>query len=290
MSPSEYSNIDFGDGMWGKMTSACDGPYGGFTGCSSKLSAQHLYSTSGMYTVRWGGTCSSDKCVKFTALGTIKVNVVNSQSISLPGMTKYTDADFGFSFWYPSGWTVTNSGVSEHQIYYYPGGTVTKQLTVRSNINPSNAIAIEEFYSPTKEITVQGINPSHAGASNQPPEQHYYFDASTHTWMVSTPATLQHDDRYGTPYTLPANTQAADVSHNTMGGLHMLPVDCLTKVIPISAHNFVIFSYNCSSAADDRGDYLAKTILATNPSVATPVSAAEQIATIQAEQRAYVGQ
>ncbi len=34
-----------------------------------------------------------------------------SESASVPGMSKYTDADFGFSFWYPSGWSIKNGGL-----------------------------------------------------------------------------------------------------------------------------------------------------------------------------------
>jgi len=30
----------------------------------------------------------------------------SAQSISVPGMSEYTDSNFGFSFWYPSSWSV----------------------------------------------------------------------------------------------------------------------------------------------------------------------------------------
>jgi hypothetical protein len=57
-------------------------------------------------------------------------------------------------------------------------------------------------------------------------------------------------------------------------------------IIPLSASHFLVIS------TDDVGGYtnqkyLVNTIVATDPSVATPVSQAEQIKTIQAEKTAY---
>jgi len=34
-----------------------------------------------------------------------------SSTVSVPGMSKYTDTEFGFSFWYPSGWKVVREDV-----------------------------------------------------------------------------------------------------------------------------------------------------------------------------------
>jgi len=44
---------------------------------------------------------------------TMTVSSSAQSSISVPGMSKYTDPDLGFSFWYPSGWSIkgTNSGL-----------------------------------------------------------------------------------------------------------------------------------------------------------------------------------
>ena len=80
-----------------------------------------------------------------------------------------------------------------------------------------------------------------------------------------------------------AGTKPADVSTNTMGGLHIL----LGSIVPLTAHDFVVVdSYGTSAPINT----VINTIVATDPSVATPVSAAQQEAAIQAEKAAYAGQ
>lgn len=67
----------------------------------------------------------------------------------------------------------------------------------------------------------------------------------------------------------------------------------LGTVIPLSAHNFLMVDAapaGIGGGAFGTQNYLAKTILATDPSVATPVSVAEQIKAIQVEKDAYAGQ
>lgn len=38
------------------------------------------------------------------------------QDVSVPGMSKYTDADIGFSIWYPNGWVVSKEPVNDNGI------------------------------------------------------------------------------------------------------------------------------------------------------------------------------
>ncbi len=103
-------------------------------------------------------------------------------------MKQYTDSSFGFSFWYPSGWTVEQSSI-DNQTYQgsnsklYTGGNVGKSLIIRSVQNPNDGISIVEFVSSDKSITdnsncgpVDGC-----GSSIQ-----YYFDVASHTWMKKT--------------------------------------------------------------------------------------------------------
>lgn len=196
--------------------------------------------------------------------------------ISVAGMKQYTDSNFGFSFWYPSSWTVQNGSIQDT----YVGGTVQKTLIVSpdSNTSRGDAIVINEFNSPTREIMIardlcSPMNGSFVAAHR------YYFDTNAHTWMIETPAYTGQSERDGSTYSVPASTKAADVSNNTMGGLHMLGAGCSGYVIPLSAKNFVVYSFYSHNV----GPYyenIAKTILATDPSVATPVSTGEQIQTI----------
>jgi len=188
-------------------------------------------------------------------------DIAGPVGVSAPGMSRYVDVDFGFSFWYPDTWTVENVPVNPHQTYVYSGGVVTKQLTVRSGTDSNTAISIEEVHSETRTIGGFG-NLGDEGPTS------YFFDADTHTWMVKS-----SDDEIS----------SADVSDNTMGGLHILYGSAHSVIIPLSAKDFLVIS---SSLAVPHGP-LAKTIVAADPDVATPVSAAEQNATIQAEKNAY---
>src|SRR3989344_4348691 len=202
--------------------------------------------------------------------------------ISVVGMKQYTDSNFGFSFWYPNTWKIQSTAIKNN----YAGGTVQKTLTIAPpsvTIDPTNgmngdAITMDEFYSPTREITVARDFCSPMSGSFVAAHR-YYFDTNAHTWMVEVPAYTGQSERDGSTYSVPASTKPADVSQNTMGGLHMLGAGCSGSVIPLSAKNFVVFSFYSRNV----GSYyinIAKTITATDPSVATPVSSSEQIQTI----------
>ncbi len=205
---------------------------------------------------------------------TISKSIDNSQSVSVSGMKQYTDSNLGFSFWYPSTWTVQNATIKNN----YFGGTIQKTLTITppiaSNGWQSEPITIDEFSSPTREITIARDLCSPMSGSSVPAHR-YYFDANTHTWMVEVPAYTGQSEKDGSMYSVPASTKAADVSSNTMGGLHMLGAGCSGSVIPLSANNFVVFSFNSRNVGPNFGT-IAKTITATDPSVATPVSSEEQ--------------
>lgn len=71
-----------------------------------------------------------------------------------------------------------------------------------------------------------------------------------------------------------------------MGGLPLIASTAMRSetIVPVKA------DYAVYVDGDTFGSYLAKTIIATDPAVATPVSATEQIKTIQAEKDAYAGQ
>jgi len=207
------------------------------------------------------------------------------QAVSVPGMSEYTDASFGFSFWYPSSDTVVPTQYTSVQDGSYLYGTET--VIVRHIKAPE--FSIDEVVSPTMSV-LSSVDPGPFGSD----VDKYFFDANTHTWMYTSD---------GGPKGAAGGTTPADVSNNTMGGLHIFIG--YTRfgnkvIIPLSATHFLALSsscnaatdYDCGSASDPTSGYnrfmdSVKTIVATDPSVATPVSAAEQQATIQAEQQAY---
>lgn len=204
---------------------------------------------------------------------------------SLSGMSEYTDSSFGFSFWYPSGWTIEgwpaggNNGPGSSAY----GGTVEKVFDVEGG---SLRISVVEVHSAAGRIDLP------AGACGSCAALSYFFDAASHTWMMQYPQGVG-----GAPDMTQAQLQqsmaptSANVSDNTMGGLHLFNGNDRfgSTIIPLSADNFLyIFANSQGEIQLERP--LARTVVATDQSVATPVSAAQQIQTIQAEQQAYVGQ
>jgi hypothetical protein len=192
-------------------------------------------------------------------------------------MQEYTDAHFGFSFWYPDGWqvtTVTNPPFGAQ----IQNGTIVKKMSV-GNASDTWAIVIEEVNSPTMTITDTG------GAGPFGPVT-YYFDTSNKSWMKVT-----GEESAG----VPVATTTANVSVSTMDGLSMFSGTSRfdTTIIPISTStsssgvNFLVISDGGTVNATT----LAKTVTATNPSaiisVDTPVSVAEQTQIIQAEENAF---
>ena len=193
-------------------------------------------------------------------------------------MSQYTDTDFGFSFWYPSSWTVTKTTpTSKDDQGWFKDGSVMSVLEVHGT-RWSNGVTIEEFYSPSLAITELGETMS---ASPVGVDQTYYFDTHAHAWMYKN-LTDETNRPSGT-------ISPADISHNTMGGLHIFEGAAryaTNVIVPLSASNFLDISLNGDIGfADER--YLADTITATDPSVATPTSTEVQLQTIQAEKDAY---
>jgi hypothetical protein len=166
------------------------------------------------------------------------------------GMSQYTDASFGFSFWYPSSWTIT---YAQSTLYINHG---TKSLMSIMTETPPNAVLT--------------LPPQSQGADGS---ISFYFDKIAHQWMTAFGGSNP-----------PAPT-SSDVSNNTMGGLHIFTSQSVA--IPLSAENFIVVPDYAVSLDPTP---LIKTMVATDPAVATPVSAAEQQATIEAEKSAYAGQ
>ena len=204
------------------------------------------------------------------------VTSASSSQVAVNGMQEYTDSGFGFSFWYPENWTVASALVQNPN--KYPGGVIMKQINITSG---SRLITVEEFSSPTFSIT----DSTGVGACPVCSTTKYYFDTDNHTWMVVYP----NGASSGNPAA--AVPAPADVSENTMGGLHMLAGSQrfgANVIIPLSAQNFAVVTVDGAIATGDSdAQALAKTIVASNPAVATPVSTSQQVQIIQEEENAY---
>jgi hypothetical protein len=188
----------------------------------------------------------------------------NSQPTSVLGMSEYTDTNFGFSFWYPSSWSVTQAATV--------GGSLTTAPAKRLLVSaPGNQMGFDVFeVSAPNGIVVASDNCTET----------YSFSSSAGQWMQTQSGCDS-----------PTTTQAANVSANTMGGLHEFNAGGNVQgttgtVLPLSATSFVdVETFGDENYGSQK--YLADTILATNANVATPLSTAQQTATIQAEANAY---
>jgi len=109
--PADFGTVrlDFGDGTSQEVAY-----------CITSLS--HTYTSSATYTARLivngGGPppAPGQSSQYVIASTTVTARNTSAASISVPGMSKYTDPDFGFSFWYPSDWTVGPSSKSANEV------------------------------------------------------------------------------------------------------------------------------------------------------------------------------
>lgn len=285
--------VDFGDGaplvlvFNDSDTASPDNSICG-EGWDFVCTTSHTYAQAGTYTIKIvhasgcsmsTGTCSSTESE--ISRQTISVSgQTNNPTVSVANMSQYTDADFGFSFWYPSNWTVTQGSVQYTN--YFLGGTISKQLNV---IGPTQKIAISEYSSPNMSIADEsGGGPNRACPAASCDTVRYFFDPSVHAWIYDYPNEVGQQHQTGID-------TLADVSNNTMGGLHIFAGSArfgADSIVPLSADNFLVVTEVDAGGTDQAA--LVKTIVTTDPSVATPVSAAEQVAAIQAEKAAYAGQ
>ncbi len=232
----------------------------------------------------------SDYAISTKILDSAKVlsSAIESQSLSVPGMSKYTDTEFGFSFWYPTGWSVKAETPLKASGSSLGNGVIKKVLNVGPSLYPRAGFTITEVVSPDMSITdvVTACPMGNCGDTKR-----FYFDKSVNTWMVQYPEGL-HSERDGSRTRI-GDSEPADVSNNTMGGLHIFRAG--TKgdgsIIPLSAHNFLlVYPSAYGELGANQISAFVRTFVATDPSVATPVSAAEQIKIIEAEKAAYAGQ
>jgi hypothetical protein len=208
----------------------------------------------------------------------------NAQPTAVAGMSKYTDSNFGFSFWYPSTQQVSIVSTSNNATQQYGTNTsISKTISAPE-------FTIDEVYSQSGQILGDETNDPSPVSSHF----YYFFDSNKGQWMEYTD---------GGPKGGPAGTVAADISNNTMGGLHIFAGYTrfgIKDIIPLTAHNFLVLWAKCNDATDyscspsttltsgtNRFNTSVNTIVATDPTVAIPVSTSQQTATIQAEASAY---
>jgi hypothetical protein len=181
-------------------------------------------------------------------------------------MSRYVDAKYGFSFWYPSALRITVAAANDEA--RFPGGVVVEILQAR----PAGGISLYVVNSPQSTITDE---PN--GHAAPIPQTKYFYDASSLRWMVTYP---EGTDGGGSAAPAPA-----DVSKTTIGGQPMLPSGARfdTTIIPLSTTQFVVVQ---DGGGSEFTDQLARTVAAAGARVkATALSAA-----LRAEALGYEGQ
>ena len=181
-------------------------------------------------------------------------------------MSRYVDAKYRFSFWYPSALRITVAAANDDASF--PGGVVVETLQVR----PAGGISLYVVNSPQSTITDE---PN--GHAAPIPQTKYFYDAASQRWMVAYP---EGTDGGGSGAPAPA-----DVSKTTIGGQPMLPSGARfdTTIIPLSTTQFVVVQ---DGGGSEFTNELARTVAAAG----ARVEAAALSAALRAEALGYEGQ
>ena len=181
-------------------------------------------------------------------------------------MSRYLDAKYRFSFWYPSALRIT--AMATDDATSFPGGVAVETLRVR----PAGGISLYVVNSAQSTITDEPD-----GHAAPIPQTKYFYDAAAQRWMVAYP---EGTDGGGSAAPAPA-----DVSKTTIGGQPMLPSGARfdTTIIPLSTTQFVVIQDGGGSAFTNE---LARTVAAAG----AHVDAAALSAALRAEALAYEGQ
>ncbi|HEY5383015.1 MAG TPA: hypothetical protein VIJ88_00465, partial [Candidatus Paceibacterota bacterium] len=144
--------VYFGDGADGCSIAGVTND--GMTGCSvpSGMTFTHTYNKSGIY------KAIVSRLLPSTILASATITVSDSGTgqtggVSVIGMQKYTDNDFGFSIWLPNTWQMTKqTSANMLNASGYQGGT----LSAAWDFSGSVAGRIDEYTSSSRSVTILG--------------------------------------------------------------------------------------------------------------------------------------
>lgn len=213
------------------------------------------------------------------AFGTFSCAGLFAQArIAVPGMSRFTEGDFGFSFWYPAGWKVLDEPVKSPTANgWFRNATILKELQIR---NP--AVELHQDQAPgviLRELSAP-VGLTELGSESASPvgvDQKYFFDSGTHRWMY---ARLSE-----TPDGAPPATSPAKISRRTMGGLPIFwgaERHGAEVIVPLDRSHFLTIG-TMDAGGDNNHIYLAATVMATRPGAGEHASEQMQFNTIRAE-------
>jgi hypothetical protein len=213
------------------------------------------------------------------AFGTLACACLLGQTrTTFPGMSRFTDAGFGFSFCYPAAWKVLDKPVADPTGNgWFPDAKIVKELQIH---NPAayqddqpTGVMIQELLAP-EGLTELGRSKS---ASPVGVDQKYFFDSGTRRWMFATLS----ESPDGTP---PA-TSPAGISRRTIGGLPIFWGAIrggAEVIVPLDGFHFLAIS-TLDYGGYNSHIYLAATVVATDPSAGQRASEQLQTQAIRRE-------
>jgi hypothetical protein len=198
---------------------------------------------------------------------------------SVPGMSRFTDSNFGFSFWYPTAWKVIDEPVADPTEHgWFPNAKIVRELQIRNpaasddNDQPPGVI-LQELSAPAG-LTELGHSKS---ASPVGIDQRYFFDGRTHQWMYAQLSEA--------PDGAPPQTYPAEIPKRTVGGLPIFSGAMrhgADLIVPLDGSHFLVIS-TMDIGGYNSHLYLAATVVSTNPRVGKRASDLAQAESIRRE-------
>jgi hypothetical protein len=192
-------------------------------------------------------------------------------------MSRYTDSDFGFSFWYPTAWKVTDEQVTDPtRDGWFPDAKIVKELHIRTSDGTDNdpaGVILQELVAPAGLTELgRSRSPSPVGI-----DERYFFDNATHRWMDAQLSELPDG---ASPETVPLK-----IEQKTMGGLPMwfgAVRGGAELIVPLDATHFLAV-ITTDPGGENSHTYLAKTLVGTHPDSGARASERVQQETIRQE-------
>jgi hypothetical protein len=214
------------------------------------------------------------------AFGTLACACLFGQTkTTVRGMSRFTDAGFGFSFCYPSAWKVLDEPVADPtRNGWFPDAKIVKQLAIRNPAAWDNedqlGVMIQELLAP-RGLTELGRfkSPSPVGVDRK-----IFYDSGTRRWMFEKLTELPD----GTP---PA-TSPAEIRLRTIGGLPIFWGETrggAEVIVPLDGSHFLAISSLVDPGNINSHTYLAATVVATAPGAGQRASEQAQAEAIRRE-------
>jgi len=195
---------------------------------------------------------------------------------AVPGMSRFTEPNFGFSFWYPAAWKMIDEPVADPTDGgWFQNARIVRELQIR---NPAAyqgdqppGVALLELTAPSG-LTELGHSRSASGLGE---DARYFFDSKTQRWMYAQLSKASNR---------PPGIYPAEIGQRTMGGLPILGGELrggAEAIVPLDASHFLAIrtlNYNY-----DSHNYLAATIVAIGPNAGKLASQPQQEDTIRRE-------